>query len=75
MIRIHHYRKKCIGCNTCVVMDPDTWQLSRKDGKAVLIGAKEKKGVFTRHEAHRAVLQLRNTALACPSRCIRIQEG
>jgi ferredoxin len=46
MIRIIHFRKKCIGCNGCVEADPSRWAMSRKDGKSILIGGQENKGIY-----------------------------
>ncbi|MCZ2101197.1 MAG: ferredoxin [Chitinophagales bacterium] len=43
MPKIVHYRDRCIGCNICYEMQPEYWRLSRKDGKATLIGSKLKK--------------------------------
>ncbi len=47
MIRVIHYRNKCIGCYACVAHAPSRWRMSKKDGKSVLLGAKEKKGVWS----------------------------
>jgi ferredoxin len=47
MIIITLQRKKCIGCNYCVELAPRQFQMSKKDGKAVLLHANEKKGFFT----------------------------
>jgi ferredoxin len=47
MIIITLQRKKCIGCNYCVELAPRQFQMSKKDGKAVLLQANEKKGFFT----------------------------
>ena len=47
MIRIFHYRSKCIGCNACVEVAPGRWRISKKDGKSVLVGGKEKKDVVS----------------------------
>lgn len=46
MVRITHYRSKCIGCNACVEANPERWRMSRKDGKSLLAGAKEKKKIY-----------------------------
>ena len=46
MVRIMQQRDKCIGCNACVEAAFHRWRISRKDGKSVLIGAKEKKGFY-----------------------------
>ena len=46
MVRIIHQRGKCIGCNYCVEVAPATWRMNNKDGKASLIGGKQKKDFF-----------------------------
>ncbi len=46
MPKIIHYREKCIGCNSCVEIDPKHWKICDKDGKSKLINSCEKKGVF-----------------------------
>jgi ferredoxin len=46
-IRIIQYRQKCIGCNACVEAAEQRWRMSKKDGKSVLIGGKEKKGIYS----------------------------
>jgi ferredoxin len=45
-LQIIHYREKCIGCNACVEAAPDRWAISKKDGKAVLLKAQSKKGIY-----------------------------
>ncbi len=40
-------RNKCIGCNYCVESAPDLFRMSRKDGKAILLNAYEKRGFYT----------------------------
>ncbi len=47
MVVITLQRAKCIGCNYCVELAPAQFQMSKKDGKAVLLHAKEKKGFYT----------------------------
>jgi ferredoxin len=47
MVVVTLQRKKCIGCNYCVELAPAHFQMSKKDGKAVLLKATEKKGFFT----------------------------
>jgi ferredoxin len=44
MFKLIHYRNRCIGCNACVEIAYQRWRMSKKDGKAVLLGAIEKKG-------------------------------
>lgn len=45
MIRISHYRIKCIGCNYCVEVAPSNWVMDNKDGKSTLLEASVKKGI------------------------------
>ena len=47
MVVITLQRAKCIGCNYCVELAPAQFQMSKKDGKAVLLHANEKKGFYT----------------------------
>jgi ferredoxin len=46
MIRITFIRRSCIGCNACVEAAPYRWAMSKKDGKCVLLEAKEKNGFY-----------------------------
>jgi ferredoxin len=43
MFKLIHYRNRCIGCNACVEIAYHRWRMSKKDGKAVLLGAIEKR--------------------------------
>ena len=47
MVIVTLQRDKCIGCNYCVEMAPEQFQMSKKDGKSVLLRSTEKKGFFT----------------------------
>lgn len=47
MVVVTLQRNKCIGCNYCVEMAPHQFQMSKKDGKTVLLHATEKKGFHT----------------------------
>ncbi|MCC7303254.1 MAG: ferredoxin [Bacteroidia bacterium] len=73
MIRVFHQRNKCIGCNACAELDPANWKMSRKDGKATLVGATGKKDILYKklEEAERA--KQKTVVRHCPSRCIRIE--
>ena len=44
MVIITLQRNKCIGCNYCAEMAPSHFKMFKKDGKSVLLYAKEKKG-------------------------------
>tara|TARA_Y100000310_G_scaffold345242_1_gene463055 strand:- start:6319 stop:6543 length:225 start_codon:yes stop_codon:yes gene_type:complete len=43
MPKLVHYRKNCIGCNSCVEHSAKHWKISEKDGKSILIGSERKK--------------------------------
>ena len=43
MVIVTLQRDKCIGCNYCVEMAPEQFQMSKKDGKTVLLRSTEKK--------------------------------
>ncbi|TBW27786.1 ferredoxin [Gramella sp. KN1008] len=47
MVVVTLQRQKCIGCNYCVEMAPAQFQMSKKDGKSVLLRSNEKKGFYT----------------------------
>jgi len=47
MVIVTLQRKKCIGCNYCVELAPEQFQMSKKDGKTVLLHGIEKKGFYT----------------------------
>lgn len=70
--KVFHYRAKCIGCFACVAVAPDRWQMSRKDGKSILVGAAEKKGVFCADLFADEIEQNQKAAATCPARVIKI---
>ncbi len=43
MIQITYQRGKCIGCNYCIELAPERWKMNKKDGRSLLLGAKNKK--------------------------------
>jgi len=46
MPKIVHYRKKCIGCNSCVEQAPNYWKISEEDGKSNLLHSEKKRECF-----------------------------
>lgn len=74
MIRITHFRKKCIGCNACVEVAPERWRVSKKDGKSVLLRGIEKKGITTaivpddEYEANKIAARM------CPTNIIQVEK-
>ena len=72
MPKIVHLRKNCIGCNACVEIAYERWRMSKKDGKAVLLGAKEKKGIYQIALSEDELPQNEQAAAACPVNVIQI---
>ena len=71
MVVVTLQRNKCIGCNYCVEMAPLQFQMSKKDGKAVLLRAKEKKGFHTLKSSNNTFFENCNQAeKACPAKII-----
>ncbi len=73
MVIISYKRKKCIGCNYCVELANDFWRMSKKDGKSVLLGAVEKKGMFTKRLEDEALEPNEAAAKACPVNIIQVK--
>tara|TARA_B100000953_G_scaffold51040_2_gene39354 strand:+ start:1958 stop:2188 length:231 start_codon:yes stop_codon:yes gene_type:complete len=71
MVVVTLQRDKCIGCNYCVEMAPSEFQMSKRDGKSVLLHSKEKKGFYTLKSHDDSIfaecLQAQN---ACPVKII-----
>ncbi|HEY4800008.1 MAG TPA: ferredoxin [Bacteroidia bacterium] len=75
MVRVIHLRSMCIGCNACVEADRNRWRMSRKDGKSVLIGGIENKGIYkieVDDEEHKALLK---AAANCPVKIIKVEKA
>lgn len=73
-IRVIHYRSKCIGCHACVTLAADRWRMSRKDGKSVLLGGVEKKGVYTASITEDELERNKSAEKSCPSRVIQVRQ-
>lgn len=74
-LKVIHYRKNCIGCNSCVEHSPSDWKMSDEDGKSLLIDSKEtKKGVFVKEISAAELKENKLAAEDCPSRIIKIFE-
>jgi ferredoxin len=73
MIRITHFRSKCIGCNACVEVAPQRWRVSKKDGKSVLLGGKEKKGIFSVLVHDDELVDNRVASRMCPTNIIQVE--
>lgn len=74
MVVITLQRNKCIGCNYCVEMAPNQFQMSKKDGKTVLLNTKEKKGFYTLKSNDYTILEAcENASKACPVNIISVK--
>jgi ferredoxin len=74
MVVITLQRQKCIGCNYCVELAPKQFQMSKKDGKSVLLHSIEKKGFFTLKSNENVIFeQCDNASKACPVKIISVK--
>lgn len=74
MVVITLQRKKCIGCNYCVELAPKQFQMSKKDGKSVLLHTEEKKGFYTLKSKDYEILEpCENASKACPVNIITVK--
>ncbi|VXB95389.1 4Fe-4S ferredoxin [Flavobacterium sp. 9AF] len=75
MVVITLQRDKCIGCNYCVEMAPNLFQMSKKDGKTVLLKATNAKGFHTLKSPDHTLVENGELAVkACPVKIISIKE-
>ena len=75
MIIITLQRAKCIGCNYCAELAPSQFQMSKKDGKSVLLHSKEKKGFFTLKSPDNFIyLDSIKAKEACPVKIISVKQ-
>lgn len=75
MVIITLQRNKCIGCNYCVEVAPKQFQMSKKDGKSVLLHSEEKKGFFTLKSADDTIFEASNEAKkVCPVKIIEVKQ-
>ena len=69
MVIVTLQRDKCIGCNYCVEMAPEQFQMS--NGKSVLLRSIEKKGFFTIKSHDDSIFEAcENAQKACPVKII-----
>ena len=75
MVIITLQRAKCIGCNYCVELAPAQFQMSKKDGKSVLLHSKEKKSFFTIKSPDDTIFSdNKNAKEACPVKIITVKQ-
>lgn len=72
MVKIIHYRNKCIGCGICFELQPELWRMSKKDGKATLLKSTPKKDVFVLSVSNTIQQKTWEAARACPVKIIKV---
>ena len=74
MVVITLQRNKCIGCNYCVELAPKQFQMSKKDGKSVLLHSQNRKGFFTLKSNENSIFDdCDNASKACPVKIIIVK--
>jgi ferredoxin len=74
MVVITHQRDKCIGCNYCVELAYEQWRMSKKDGKATLLNAENKRGFHTLRLSDNSAFDANvKAAEACPVNIIQVK--
>lgn len=74
MVIITQQRNKCIGCNYCVELAYNRWRMSKKDGKATLIGGVNRKGFYTVKVREDELDENIKAAEACPVKIIHVKQ-
>ena len=75
MVVVTLQRDKCIGCNYCVEMAPNLFQMSKKDGKSVLLQSTNSKGFHTLKSTNYSIIESCELAVKlCPVHIITLKE-
>jgi ferredoxin len=75
MVIVTLQRAKCIGCNYCVELAPNQFQMSKKDGKSVLLKSRERKGFHTIKSSNDTIYnECKNAQEACPVKIIDVKQ-
>ncbi len=74
MITITQQRARCIGCNYCVEAAPHRWRMSKRDGRSVLIDAKERRGFWTVKVTEEELAANEKAAQLCPVKIITVKQ-
>lgn len=73
MIRIKHFRSRCIGCAYCVEIAPEFWEINVEDGRCDLIGSYRQSNFFELKIFKDEIQKNQKVAAICPSKCIRVE--
>lgn len=71
--KVIHNRDKCIGCNSCICIAPQTWEMDEKTGQSKLIGGIKKNGVYVGDILEPDVEANEQASLACPMNIIKVE--
>jgi ferredoxin len=73
MKKIKYNPSKCIGCSTCVVYDPEHFNMNDEDGKAALIKATcaDDECIL---ETTDDLTETKNAAESCPTNAFAVEE-
>lgn len=75
MIVVTLQRDKCIGCNYCVEVAAQQFQMSKKDGKTVLLKSINNKGFHTLKSPDYTILEACEQAeKICPVHIITVKD-
>ncbi len=75
MVIVTLQRDKCIGCNYCVEVAPLQFQMSKKDGKTVLLRSNNNKGFHTLKSSDYSILDACEQAeKVCPVHIIKVKD-
>ncbi len=75
MVVVTLQRNKCIGCNYCVELAPGQFQMSKKDGKSVLLKSVDRKGFSTLKSPDHSIYEpCEAAAKACPVKIISVKD-
>jgi len=72
--KVIHQKDNCIGCNACVSIAPQNWEMDEETGKANLIGSKKKGDVYVGEIFDKDLEANKQAEKACPMRIIKIEE-
>lgn len=74
MVVVTLQRNKCIGCNYCVELAAAHFQMSKKDGKSVLLRSLDRKGFHTLKSTDHSIFEeCEAAAKACPVKIISVK--
>ncbi|RRN77962.1 ferredoxin [Pseudoxanthomonas sp. SGD-10] len=75
MVVVTLQRNKCIGCNYCVEVAPEFFQMSKKDGKTVLLKSQDNRGFHTFKTSSPLVLEtFQQAEKVCPVNIIKVKD-